>query len=221
MTRSNTHFPRLSHAEVIARVQSACDDLVEMVTHNHQPPVSCRRRCDYCCRQPVFITPHEGLAIRDFVDAHGMAEAVRSSTARYLQAMASRPHARSGLATLLKSVQGLGPPPSDRQRAAVYGVHCPFLRDGMCSIYPARPLMCREHISFDDPQRCRRDEPFLGLEKPRFSEITAYLAMESVPPNQRMRPVYEFEAAAADAERCPPVAPAALRKALKWKTGRA
>lgn len=29
------------------------------------------------------------------------------------------------------------------------GVPCPFLKDGSCSIYEARPYPCRKHISFD------------------------------------------------------------------------
>ena len=28
------------------------------------------------------------------------------------------------------------------------GVPCPFLKDGQCSIYEARPLVCRTHVSF-------------------------------------------------------------------------
>lgn len=35
------------------------------------------------------------------------------------------------------------------------GTDCPFLADGSCSIYPARPLVCRLYHSFD-LGRCRR-----------------------------------------------------------------
>ena len=30
------------------------------------------------------------------------------------------------------------------------GVPCPFLKDGECSVYDARPFMCRQHLSFDE-----------------------------------------------------------------------
>jgi Fe-S-cluster containining protein len=145
---------------------------------------------------------------------------VRRRIARYKEEIRARRLGEEGYRTLLQNVRGQGPPPTERQRRAVYGVHCPFLENGRCSIYPVRPLMCREHISFDDPGKCERDEPFLGLDKPRFSEVSAYLTMDAVPPKGQMRPVYEFEEAARSAEKAAPVRPADLNKVLRWKTGR-
>lgn len=31
---------------------------------------------------------------------------------------------------------------------------CPFLRDSECSIYPYRPMVCRQYGSFEDPEVC-------------------------------------------------------------------
>jgi Fe-S-cluster containining protein len=216
----NTALPRLSHVEVIARVQTACDDLIEAVTHNHRPPVSCREGCDWCCRQPVYITPLEGVAIREFVVANRMEKRVQYETERYLAEIATRRQGPSGLAALHKSVLGMGPPPTDRQRRGVYGPKCIFLNpNGLCSIYPARPLMCREHISFDAVRKCERDEPFLGLDKPRFSEVTSFLTQRSVEPRHRMLPIWEYERSAALADAAPEVKPGELKKALRLKIG--
>ena len=212
-------LPTLSHAEVIRRVQEACDTLVEDATRGHRPPVSCRAGCDHCCKQPVFVTPLEGLAIRDFLQAANRVPQTRRDGDRYLVRLRSRPQGETGLKALQRSVQGLGPPPNERQRRAVYGVDCMFLQNGRCSIYPVRPLMCREHISFDDPDKCRRDEPFLGLDKPRFSEVSSYLT-RSVGPRDLMRPIWEYEQSAATADATGHVRDKDLRKALKWKTGR-
>lgn len=213
-------LPRLSHSEVIRRVQSACDNLIEAVTTNHVPPVSCRARCDWCCRQPVYITPLEGVAIWDYVEKNRMGARVDRETVRYLDEISARRQGVSGLEALQKSVLGVGPPPTDRQRRAVYGPKCIFLDpDGLCSIYPARPLMCREHISFDDIRKCERDEPFLGLDKPRFSEVTSFLTQRFVDVRLRMLPIWEYERSAALADEAPEVRPAELKKALKWKTG--
>lgn len=209
----------LTKAEAIRRIHEACDDLVRSATDGHRPPVSCRLGCDHCCKQPVFITPLEGLAIRNMVDSSGLAEAVSDRTARYRAEIAARRHGAAGLRSLLRSVRGLGAPPTRAERRAVFGIHCPFLENGRCTIYAARPLMCREHISFDDPRKCARDEPFRGLDKPRFSEVSAYLTMRDVPPGRSMRPVFEFRQAAEDAERAAPVSSAGLRKALRWKSG--
>ncbi|WP_109015629.1 YkgJ family cysteine cluster protein [Novimethylophilus kurashikiensis] len=32
---------------------------------------------------------------------------------------------------------------------------CPFLRKNECSVYDVRPLVCRAHFAFDDPQYCK------------------------------------------------------------------
>ncbi len=210
----------LSHAEVIRRVQDACDEVVEQVSAGHVPPVSCRTGCDHCCKQPVFITPMEGVAIRDFVERNGLSERIRQRITRYREEIAARRLGSEGLQVLLRNVRGQGPPPSERQRRAVYGIHCPFLEDHRCLIYPARPLMCREHISFDDPRKCERDEPFLGLDKPRFSEVSAYLTMDAVPPQGQMRSVMEFCEAADSVAKAPPIRASDLKKVLGWKTGR-
>ena len=213
-------LPRLSHAEVIARVQSACDDLIEVVTRNHRPPVSCRERCDWCCRQPVYITPLEGVAIREFVARHRMAARAARETERFLAEIGAHRQGASGLSALHKSVLGMGSPPTERQRRAVNGPKCIVLNpDGLCSIYPVRPLMCREHISFDDVRKCEHDEPFLGLDKPRFSEVTSFLTQHSVDPRLRMLPIWEYERAAALASAAPEVKAADLKKALRLKTG--
>lgn len=212
-------LPRLTHAEVMRRVQAACDTLVEEVTRGHVPPVSCRAGCAHCCRQPVFITPLEGVAIRDYVERKGMARTVAARIRRYLEQIRARKRGMEGLRALWDNVRGLGPAPSPPLRRAVYGPDCPFLRNNRCTIYPVRPLMCREHISFDDPEKCRRDEPFLGLEKPRFSEVTAWLTQRAVAPEEQMLPVWEYTRAAEAAERLGPVREKDLAKVLRWKTG--
>ena len=43
-----------------------------------------------------------------------------------------------------------------RSRARETGAQCPFLLDGLCAIYPARPLICRTHglaIGYVDEER--------------------------------------------------------------------
>jgi Fe-S-cluster containining protein len=94
------------------------------------------------------------------------------------------------------------------------------MNNNRCTIYAVRPLLCREHISFDDPIKCARDEPFLGLDKPRFSEVTAWLSRKDVPAEEQMLPVFEYELAAEAADRVAPVGAKDLEKTLRWKTGR-
>ena len=187
--------PKLQPYEAIRRIQEACDRTVERAVRNHQPPVTCAIGCSYCCRQPVFITPLEGLAIFDRVTRSLVDGFAPRQIARYLKELESRPGAVDGLKALMKNLQGRGPKPTAEQRTAVFGVNCPFLSGKTCVIYGARPLMCREHISFDDVEKCKRDVPFFGLDKPMFQEVSAWLTRD-LPRNHSIYPVWEYEQAA-------------------------
>lgn len=204
---------------VIQRIQAACDNLVKRVTRRHVPPVTCSAGCCFCCRQPVFLTPLEGLAIRELLHSQRRTQVVHAQRQAYLEAVRSRPGGSRALETVRRSLSGEGPPPTPEQRLAVYGPACLFLRDGLCSIYPARPLMCREHISFDDVAKCEHDEPFFGLEKPRFDEVSAYLTRNVATPRDQWFGVWDYEKAAALGDKMPSVREKDLREILQWKTG--
>lgn len=208
----------LTPAQAAHRISAACDHLVSRVTRRHEPPVTCRPGCSWCCRQPVFISPLEGAAIREAVRNARRTDEVRRRTAAYLTELEARSGSRNALLTLLHAAQGKARTPAHAQRAAVFGPECPFLDNAMCSIYPVRPLMCREHVSFDDVAKCERDEPFFGLEKPRFEEVAAWLCRD-VPAKERLLPVWEYERAAKAAERLTNLSGAEVDRLLKWKAG--
>lgn len=208
----------LTPAEAARRIATACDRLVGRLARRHEPPATCRAGCSWCCRQPVFISPLEGAAIHEAVRNARRTDAVRRRIAAYVAELEARPGAKNAVAALLHAARGKARHPSDAQRAAVFGPACPFLDGAMCSIYPVRPLMCREHISFDDVAKCERDEPFFGLEKPRFEEVAAWLCRDA-PMKERLLPVWEYERAAKAADRLPALAAADLEKLLRWKNG--
>jgi Fe-S-cluster containining protein len=46
----------------------------------------------------------------------------------------------------------------DKRAQAVYrgrGIKCPWLEDGKCGIYVARPSACRTHVAIGQPGKCR------------------------------------------------------------------
>lgn len=94
------------------------------------PPLACHKGCGTCCRIQVAATMPEVLMVARYVRA--MAEGFRKIgidlPARLAAAQATAP-AASGTMAL--------------------GGECPFLAEGICVIYPVRPLACRGHVSFD------------------------------------------------------------------------
>ncbi|MBB6248929.1 hypothetical protein HDE80_004002 [Rhodanobacter sp. A1T4] len=94
--------------------------------------VACSAGCSHCCNLYVSATASELLLIEGYIRALPTAE---QDTIRMRVQIAAR-HA-----------QGKSIAQRDSRR-----VRCPFLSaQGMCDIYPIRPLTCRAYISFDLP----------------------------------------------------------------------
>ena len=90
------------------------------------PPLACKRGCISCCYNQVVLSEPEAL----YLGFH----LLETQTPQQLREL----HARAGeLVTALegKTMQEIG---MERHLHA-----CLFLQDGTCSVYPARPLVCR------------------------------------------------------------------------------
>jgi Fe-S-cluster containining protein len=92
--------------------------------------VACKAGCDHCCYQAVGVTAPEALAIFDHL------KSTRSS--RELAHVAATISARHAQTSHLSSQDRFSPEHP-----------CPFLEQGECSIYEARPLACRGMNSLD------------------------------------------------------------------------
>lgn len=87
--------------------------------------LACGPGCDTCCRQPIPVTPLEFLLMR----AH-MRLRLDAATRFRLEAQLA--------------AQVAAEPDALRRP-------CPFLLDGSCSVYAARPLACRRYLVLDRP----------------------------------------------------------------------
>lgn len=90
----------------------------------------CKRGCSHCCKQAVLITEWEAAQI---------AQATKRKVARAPEHPLTR--LRSDVETM---------------RAQYAGVDCSFLSAaGECTVYEARPYVCRSHFSLEDsPDPC-------------------------------------------------------------------
>ncbi|MBS1717445.1 MAG: YkgJ family cysteine cluster protein [Armatimonadetes bacterium] len=103
--------------------------------------MACKDGCDYCCRQPVMVTPLEVFALADWLKANLKKpdlDDLSKRASEYLNAM--------------QKCEGFGEYP-DVARTA-----CPVLKDHRCSGYEARPFMCRAYHSFSLEQCIERFE---------------------------------------------------------------
>lgn len=134
--------------------------------------VPCKRGCSACCRYLVPLSIPEAMRLADDL----------SAMPKQRQNPFRRAFAGAG-----RCVNAAGPPPAGRGLEAIatwyanLQLDCPLLQDDLCSIYPARPIVCREFLVTSDPEQCAQHDPHSG--EPAFptisiAEVMAMLAAE-------------------------------------------
>ncbi len=102
-----------------------------------QVPTRCGPGCDACCHYPVQASLAEVYTIYRELPPGGMA----------------RVHAYRDV--FLARYEERGAPKDDEEAALLaWGLPCPLLVDGKCSVYDLRPIACRACHSFSDPRLC-------------------------------------------------------------------
>lgn len=99
-------------------------------------PVACQSGCDSCCYNQVELTGPEALLI-----GYHIAQHFSDSEKELLLAHMAR---------ILEIIKAMGPAGSAVRRREI---PCPLLRNRTCSVYPARPLVCRAMHGLDR-ERC-------------------------------------------------------------------
>lgn len=89
---------------------------------------SCKRGCHFCCRQNVTISEAEALVIVEYCQEHG----IDMPREYFLEQL------KYGWKEVASTIVGW----------------CAFLKNGECSIYPARPLACRKYYVASPPEQC-------------------------------------------------------------------
>ena len=115
------------------------DSLIERFeTDNPLPqPIACKPGCDFCCHNQIEATPLEALSIGNFLQALPVAD-------------------RAGLQNRIK-VSVARRTGKTKQEIALLRREfpCPLLSQGLCAVYPVRPLLCRAMHSLD-VRRCEQ-----------------------------------------------------------------
>ncbi|HKU96440.1 MAG TPA: YkgJ family cysteine cluster protein [Vineibacter sp.] len=141
---------------VLPALQTLVNEVVAVsvkLLESRNKTVSCKAGCGACCRQIVPISD---------IEAHAIAEVIeRMPDERRAHVMARFADAEQRLAAIkpldqmIEEING-----ANRYEFAVeyfkYGVACPFLEDESCSIYPDRPLICREYLVHTPVENCSK-----------------------------------------------------------------
>ncbi|GAB7080824.1 hypothetical protein JCM14635_24970 [Megalodesulfovibrio paquesii] len=118
--------------------------------------ITCAKGCAMCCRQLVAVSLHEAALLGHLVCQLQPDEQARIRDAS--AAICSRLEQEGLLAALIHSHTAEFTNASRLQelqrRYWALQLPCPFLLDEACSIYPLRPLLCREFLMTSPPAFC-------------------------------------------------------------------
>lgn len=162
-------------------------------------PKVCGAGCSHCCHQNIRIHGGEGPAIDRYITEEldqATRAVVKQNLAAWLEYFDKVTPGRLAYVDVL----------AFEQRITKDRVPCFFLIDGRCSIYRARPLVCRTHSVNDSAEACAADrhrngdEAGLDIQRRKFSEISkavdafsirllAYSVQEALSLNHRCKPV--------------------------------
>lgn len=119
--------------------------------------VSCRTGCFACCSQLVVVSPLEAHAIAAYVaERPELKEQVPARLERWEHQVADTPRLAEALAAFSAADGYLSGPDGGALEVSYWQARlpCPFLEEGLCSIYPVRPFACREHLVVSPPEIC-------------------------------------------------------------------
>jgi Fe-S-cluster containining protein len=122
--------------EVIAKIRQLyhqidllTDSFMEYSQRNGRA-MDCRMGCSWCCHQSVFASTHEVLVIEEYLATHFSKEVIEGIK---VAATAKAGRTKTLSNTDLLKAQGA----------------CPLLKNGVCMVYPVRPMACRIYLSSD------------------------------------------------------------------------
>lgn len=191
--------------DLLPLAQSLTDAIVRTATSYAEAggeKVSCCAGCGACCRQLVPITVVEAHYLREVVDA--LSEPRRTHVLERFAA-ALRRLDEAGLMPSLRRPETWTEEEFDPVSTAYFelGIPCPFLEHESCSIYPDRPLVCREFLVTSPAENCKHPTKE-GIRRVRMplvlsSAIAQFRKFASAPEIAQVMPlVLALEWAASD-----------------------
>ncbi len=153
MTTSHKHLFPIVNAMVSAAMKSAEED-GECIT--------CEKGCDHCCHLLIEISWEEGEELAEWLATQPeerrrvVEERIERNAANARELFVSSPESAPFASTVRGDDFDL---PEDIYDDYFYDAvrPCPFLEEGSCITYEARPTSCRLHMVSSEPQLCSRE----------------------------------------------------------------
>ena len=156
---------RAGLGDLVTLACAIADELVEGVRLRAQAAgrgPSCRKGCSACCGYLVPVSIPEALHLAGEIDR--LPEPRRSRTVRKMQAAAEKiiaagPPAMPEPSPARPDVRAAEGAMAAGDWYSTIDLLCPLLEDDLCTMYPARPIACREYMVASPARFCRGKKP--------------------------------------------------------------
>jgi Fe-S-cluster containining protein len=177
---------RAGLADIVPVARQICGRICGLVTASSAEvgePIACRRGCAACCHHLVPVSVPEALRLS--AEILSMPEP-RDKLVQRKCLLTARRILRRRPPGIFAADSGDGGSDRDSRLETIsrwyrnLQVVCPFLEDGLCTIYPIRPLVCREYFVKGSEKTCAGGcVPQQVLAMPvRIGEVLGLLASE-------------------------------------------
>ncbi|HKA88859.1 MAG TPA: hypothetical protein VKE22_14420 [Haliangiales bacterium] len=125
----------------------------EAVAEKQGIKIACHRGCSGCCSEMVLVREPEAMSVAEWLERPENAETRRLFLEAYPVWRAAVGDTPERLSELL---YGEDRAAYEQAHVAQWrtGILCAFNREGACTIYPVRPVACRNAHAVDTPDRC-------------------------------------------------------------------
>ncbi|MEG0429949.1 MAG: YkgJ family cysteine cluster protein [Hydrogenoanaerobacterium sp.] len=113
------------------------DEIIKKQQEENNVKFFCYKGCSDCCDEYFYISESEYLAIRQYVAAHGVSNH-QAAVEQRQKLKDSYPNEFDKLLSPVVQADSF-----DDNKVPKGFAPCIFLKDGACSIYPVRPILCR------------------------------------------------------------------------------
>jgi Fe-S-cluster containining protein len=174
----------MNFEKIIDRTLGVYKETDELI---NQFPNCCKKGCSFCCHQNIVIVATEELSITKYLDTN-VPDPVKSKIKIQLINWITYFNINTPNRTLNQEDINFF-----EQKVAIDKIPCFFLVDGVCSIYPVRPLACRSHIVENDPLLCDKDRRRDGTQEAKTIRDTKLnQLLDSAPKNFLRIMAYPF-----------------------------
>jgi hypothetical protein len=163
--RGSANFPRrISREEAAAvadEVHAAVEDFTvqrERGARGRGTPLACKAGCAYCCEEMIMVPAPETETVVVWLSR----EENRAVREAFLAAYPAWAKEGEPTADALADATEHGEMRAHQSAYLAYyrkRIPCAFNQNGMCTIYPVRPTVCRTAHAVGDPDACRADSP--------------------------------------------------------------